>query len=681
MQSWENRVAALVFLTSLLVYLLTMYPSVAFGDGADMVLAAISWGIPHPTGYPLYTLVAYLVSFLPVGDAAYRINLLSGFFGAATSMVLYLVLIEIQRKKDGVDAPAIVASAAGAAVFAFSRMFWSQAIQAEIYTFQMLILAVLFLLLVRWWHEPEDKYLVWMAIGFGLGTSHHISMALFAPAFLAGIASHRPETLRRPTFLLKLAGLFVLGLTPFLLMPLRSYFHPLRNWGDTHVLANFLGHIRGSSYSQHFYFFPSGGTLKQMLVFWRTLLKQFGWPLLALSLPGLVWVYLRDRNLLSFLFVAVGANLLYALNIYQIGELTFYLPTFFIAALLIGLGLSLALTVVAEARPRAAAVACVAVLAVAAVPLGLNLPSQNHRGDWTAYDYSEGILGELGPDAILLFDGDNSFPIEYLHYGLRMRPDVSVLQMSALDRQWYLDEIRRLHPNLKIPATASTVSSAAVAITRDNSPGHPVYLNQFTKLSGYGLTYEGSLFKVAKGGGVRFAEAKKFSYRTPTADAVDPDYFQQLAVAAPQFNRLQAQYATGDTTGVLQTADEIRRLYPESALGVFQQGLALELAKKNDQALEKYLQALQADPLFGDVYYAAAKMYLQFDPHYALGYLETARIFEPNRPEIHYSLATLYEHNGNIGASQWCWRRILSLEAPEGMKAIARKELKKLARR
>ena len=66
---------------ALAVYVATLAPGLTFehngADGGDLITAAHTLGVPHPSGYPTYTLLAWLASQLPVGTIAYRANLLS----------------------------------------------------------------------------------------------------------------------------------------------------------------------------------------------------------------------------------------------------------------------------------------------------------------------------------------------------------------------------------------------------------------------------------------------------------------------------------------------------------------------------------------------------------------------------------------------------------------------------
>src|SRR5258708_36088461 len=71
-----------VFAVAFVVYLRTLLPGPSFGDWAEMQFIPAQLGIPHPTGYPLYVLLGWLFSLVPIGSWAYRADLLSAGGGA-----------------------------------------------------------------------------------------------------------------------------------------------------------------------------------------------------------------------------------------------------------------------------------------------------------------------------------------------------------------------------------------------------------------------------------------------------------------------------------------------------------------------------------------------------------------------------------------------------------------------
>lgn len=83
----DGIIAAALFLLTLFVYLQTLAPSVAylFDDSLEFQLLASRLAIAHPTGYPFYSILLKLATFLPFGDVAYRANLVSALSARAPS--------------------------------------------------------------------------------------------------------------------------------------------------------------------------------------------------------------------------------------------------------------------------------------------------------------------------------------------------------------------------------------------------------------------------------------------------------------------------------------------------------------------------------------------------------------------------------------------------------------------
>src|SRR5690606_34852128 len=109
-----------VFVAALAVYWTTLPPTVTGEDAGELIVAAYTLGIPHPPGYPLWTMLAHIFTYLPFGSIAWRVALASAFFGAATSSVVYLIGRQLRLSH--------AAGLAGALALAFSRQFWAQSI-------------------------------------------------------------------------------------------------------------------------------------------------------------------------------------------------------------------------------------------------------------------------------------------------------------------------------------------------------------------------------------------------------------------------------------------------------------------------------------------------------------------------------------------------------------------------
>ena len=205
------------------LYAATSAPSVAtiFDDSLEFQVVLPTLGIAHPSGYPLYTLLGWLVThLLPVGDPAGRANLFSALAAAAAVGIFFLLAMHVARNRTSA---AIVTAA-----FAISPVWWSQATLAEVYALHGLFVVAFLYLLLRWEEATltrrpgNDRWLALAALVAGLGMAHHRMIALLLPAALVLILWTDPQIVRRPRrWLLPLA----LGLAPLLLylyLPLRG---------------------------------------------------------------------------------------------------------------------------------------------------------------------------------------------------------------------------------------------------------------------------------------------------------------------------------------------------------------------------------------------------------------------------------------------------------------------------
>ena len=195
--------ASVSFLFTFFLYLFTLTPSLSAGDNGELTTAAYFLGVGHAPGYPFYTLMSKLFTYIPFGNIAWRTNLFSGTCAAISMIFFYLIMVKVlgqNRIERGfspiVQIPALLSSIA----FAISDNMWAQATMAEVYSLNILQIASMLLILVYWfeavWKHANDevayygsKYL--MAFGFLYGVAlanHHVTLPFaFAPLLFIGI--------------------------------------------------------------------------------------------------------------------------------------------------------------------------------------------------------------------------------------------------------------------------------------------------------------------------------------------------------------------------------------------------------------------------------------------------------------------------------------------------------------
>ncbi|MGH8248183.1 MAG: protein O-mannosyl-transferase family, partial [Gammaproteobacteria bacterium] len=172
----------IVFALVLANYLLSTPATVMLDDDGYFILAAYFNGVAHEPGYPLYTVLAHIATWLPFGTVAWRVHALSGLFGALACACLWLLAYRLIQDK--------LYAHIAAFAFAFSRTFWSQSIIAEVYSLNVLLFFLLLLLCVAHTQSsgtggdrgrPER-----LAFLYGLSlTNHWPLMILSTPALIA----------------------------------------------------------------------------------------------------------------------------------------------------------------------------------------------------------------------------------------------------------------------------------------------------------------------------------------------------------------------------------------------------------------------------------------------------------------------------------------------------------------
>jgi len=442
--------AALLSAAALALYVAALAPTMLPGDPGEFQFVPPLLGIAHPTGYPLYSLLGWAWSHLPLGspldtpvaDVAYRMNLFSALTASLAVGLAYLTALALLRQALPAlaAAPRRLVAALAAAVLAVTPTLWSQAVIAEVYGLNTLLVVGLFYLLLAWGEEGKPLYLFLAALCFGLGLAHHSTMLLLAPAALAyawlSRAAGRPRGPRAAWWLLLAACCF----GPLLLyayIPLRAPHTPyLRQPLDDgrelvlyeNSLPAFLDFVTGG---------PFGGAVdlsvdlgERLAMAFGLLRDEVGWIGLALALVGVARLGVRggvpERWRLLALTGLAAAPLLAFNLVYTIGDIyVLFIPVYVVVILWLAVGAgSLAL---AAARWRPWAALTVAVLFL--LPLSMarqGYPEIDQSANIQAQEAWEGILARpLPAQAVLLSDDRNDvMPMWYLQYVHGRRPDI-----------------------------------------------------------------------------------------------------------------------------------------------------------------------------------------------------------------------------------------------------------------
>ena len=195
------------------VYFFTLGPSVGLEDSGELATAGAHLGVPHPPGYPFWTLCSWIfcklffwVTYMGHPTPAWAISCFSAVAGALAAGCTAMLICRSAHDFAGGDGEgcsgvlSFGGAVAGALTFALSPVEWSQSTIVEIYSLNALFLMWVFLLSYRWMRKPSDKILFFTAFVFGLGLTNY-QVLLFAIVPLAIIILMTNIALFRDVFI------------------------------------------------------------------------------------------------------------------------------------------------------------------------------------------------------------------------------------------------------------------------------------------------------------------------------------------------------------------------------------------------------------------------------------------------------------------------------------------------
>ncbi len=458
----EHAVGICLALGGFVLYLVTLCPTTDFIDAGELSTVAYTLGIAHPTGYPLFTMVGWLFSHLPLGvSVVYRLNLMAAFLCAVSLYIFYRFLLyvfsEFLPSRAAEDSAVVrnASAAAGTIALACSETFWSQAVAVEVYSLHTVFLSLLLLLFLRAIRgegsggESGRGARRWYLFAFvlGLAFTNHMTTILLAPGFLTLYFITLGRQARAWKLLLRMAPPFLLGLSLYLYLPLRAMQHPLMNWGNPVELERFWWHFTGKQY-RVWIFSSSESAMKQLNYFLTTVTPEFGYAAIVPALLGLLSLLKRRRVFALFTGLLFVGCIAYAIN-YDIHDIdSYFLLAYFTIALWCAVGVREILLAVRDARTRKLAAAGILVILFGT---GMSNYRSNDESDLRLVEeYTKSMFDAVRPNAVIISWQWDYFVSAAYYFQIveHYRPDIIVIDKELLRRSWYYLQIKNRYPEL-----------------------------------------------------------------------------------------------------------------------------------------------------------------------------------------------------------------------------------------
>jgi hypothetical protein len=458
-------------------YLITVGRSIGEIDSGELALAQATLSIPHPTGYPFFSLVGFIFSKIPLPfSTLFKLNILNSLWCSLTIVILikttFLLLKNLRiifNKKflrdnnfnftD--DSGLRIISVFSGLMFGFSATFWLQSTKVEVYALQIFITSLIIYSTIKiaintFQKESikEQNYKNILKDGFqialliGLGFSNHLMTIYLLPAlvftfiFLYGI---NKESIKAFSFLtiivFAVAVLFYLGLM------FRAQMSPPWSYGDPSNVERLIEHVTAKEYSKYLLdstdgLTKQGSKLLKMLSFnfndGTISLGEFALSLF-LGIAGVLLIFVLRKEFASFFLLIIFSSITTALS-YSIPDINeYFLVTFLVISICAILPLVIIFNYIYKVR-LFKHIFYSALLFLIMVQVLSNFDYANRSKFYVIEDFFKSSVNSLPFNSIFLTDNWNSIlsPALYFQNVEKVRPDVNFISPSGyLQFDWY----------------------------------------------------------------------------------------------------------------------------------------------------------------------------------------------------------------------------------------------------
>jgi hypothetical protein len=469
-----------------IVYLFTLAPSVIQIDSGELAAVQKTLGIAHPTGYPLFTLLGYFFTLLPLPFRdIYKLNLLAAIWcSAGIGVFVYTVKYTLdnlnsfrnnaskslkstkEKRRDKkinktVSDQIIIpenkkyfSAIFSGFILAFSKTYWFQSTSVEVYSLHIFLISLIILFLLKAYLHIENgkgglsKYWIFFAIFLALGFTNHMTTLLILPgaAYLYFNKNGFNKRAIKRIALMLVIFLPVLILI-YVYLPVRASQEPLINWGNPIDLERIIRHISGKQY-QVWLFSSMESAKKQFVYFFTSLPKEFSLSLFIILL-GFIVSFIKAKRLGIFIFICFVSTILYSIN-YDINDIDSYFLLAYISLSFFSAFGIVQLFSVMKFKKYSYSAAAILVSLFILLQAYFNFGKINQSNTYTFEDYTKALLNSTTKNAVIFGYQWDYFisPSYYFQFVENYRRDVAVVDKELLRRSWYYNQLENNHPGL-----------------------------------------------------------------------------------------------------------------------------------------------------------------------------------------------------------------------------------------
>lgn len=416
----DKYIAFVIFIILAIYYGVNCPPRVTVEDSGDFIMGLSSLGIVHGPSFPLYTMLGFLFSKIPIGELGFRLAFFSALLGAAGSSLFYIF-----QRYWGLTAKASLVSSLAVAV---TNVYMSQSIIVEVYSLNVVLILLLFIFTLKANEERSGKWIFLMGLATGSGLIHHYPLFLTSCIGLVFIFDW--STLNKKTIPMALAG-FLIGLLPFLYLIIQSQNPNLDyNFGKVASWEMLWKQFLRQGYKG---VDEAGGTFYDKLLLSWAVIKLYAkdFTFLSILIPlGLLSIK-KNLKSLGLLISLISSSFLiifllgFSFKPHYVAVIKAYLlPHFIFLGIFIAYGFDYI-----EKKKELFFYPAIILILLNAV---LHFKDTSHFNDNFVYLWAKKGLESLERNSVLILCGQEPYALYYANKFKEIRPDVTIYDRLSI---------------------------------------------------------------------------------------------------------------------------------------------------------------------------------------------------------------------------------------------------------
>jgi len=455
-----------------------------------MASVVYTLGIAHPPGYPLYILIGKIfINLIPFGNIAFRLNVFSALCSSITVYLIAMIFSKIINSEKFVfnkysitKTNFYIVSYFPALLLAFSYLQWYLSLVSEMYTFNtfftVLIFYLIFIKLEKFNIKTElntiekiisIKHYYLCSFLFGIGLGNRLDLILLLPGFVYLIWIKRKVL--SSYNLITIFFFFLLGLSIYLYLPVRSIQNPSIDWGHPDSINKLYSTVTRKSHGGTLDLLSKNYTagenfLPDIIFYLKHLFYGFAYLGIPIGILGIYFLFKTDTKLLVFTllgFLISSIWFIYKANMppnphsLAVLEAHFILPNI-IFLLWIGFGTIMIFSLLNKIGKSLYIPFIMLLVIMILINFMKGLTFLNKRTNYFSYDYIKNIKHSVNPGSIIIMKKDvQLFSMWYSNY-VDMDSRNIIIAQGLSGSTWYQNMIRREHPEIFIGLLNDEVS-------------------------------------------------------------------------------------------------------------------------------------------------------------------------------------------------------------------------------